>query len=102
MRLPYWRRVAPPVQRRSEDRLITVEQPAELGHLVESASAVELRHAARDLLQADHVGVAEGADGPGDAREVDASVDAAAALDVPGQDFHHLIPARMKDWTNWR
>ena len=41
-------------------------------HLVPGASGTP----ALDLLQADHVGVGQGADGPGDTSEIDAPVDA--------------------------
>src|SRR5204863_2874575 len=55
----------------------------------------------RQLLKAQDVEVRELAGMRDHARGVDAAVEAAEPLHVPGNQIH-LIPSRMNDATNWR
>jgi hypothetical protein len=62
----------------------------DLGELIFTAAAGEpgIGKVARDLLQAKHVEIRQRLGVRHNARRVDASVDAAAPLHVPGNDFH--------------
>jgi len=91
------------IQCRAKERLVLREQRLQLGKLVSAAGDTGI--IARDFLEAQHVAFAHRLRHARDAREVDAAIATAPALDVPGQDRRHsayLMPACMNDCMNCR
>ena len=76
------------VGRGAEEAAVPGERRTEPRHLVLAGTAGQVREADRDFLQAQHVEVGEVTGLADDALGVDAAVDAAAPLDVPGDQFH--------------
>ena len=89
------------VDRHARHRHIAGKEPRELGELIFAATACKPRVGivVGDLLQTEDVEVGNRLRMPHDAGRIDFAVDAAAPLDVPGDELH-LIPARMNDCTN--
>ena len=93
-------------------RQVAGQPPREFVELILAATARKprVREIVGDFLQAQHVEIGERLGVLHDARRIDLTVDAAAPLDVPGDELHgssvpryfYLIPARMNDWTNCR
>src|SRR6185436_12968245 len=69
------------------DARVAGEERPQLGELVTLVVALEPREVVRDLLHAEDVEVRDRPRGLHDAREVDAAVEAAAPLDVPGEEL---------------
>ena len=85
---PPVRSAARPVEPGAVDRLMVGKGHGQGHRLIGARAIVELPAMARDLLQADHVGIAEGLDVGDDAGQIEPAVAAGAALYVPGQNFH--------------
>ena len=97
---------APAIVRRYVDgharhRRVARQEPRELGKLVFAATAGKPRRGiiVGDLLQTQDVEIGDRLRMPHDAGRIDFAIDAAAPLNVPGDELH-LIPARMNDSTN--
>src|SRR5437868_11495124 len=56
----------------------------------------------RDFLKAEHVRIGQRSRNRDDALQIDDTVAALAPLDIPRDQKHQRIPARIKDCTNWR
>lgn len=65
---------------------------------------VKVGKKARNFLQTDDIGSAHLIDDIRNPLQVNATIHTQTTLDVPGNyaGHAHLIPARVKDWTNWR
>ncbi|MNN23905.1 hypothetical protein D3C81_1373170 [compost metagenome] len=86
-----------------EDDAIAGQQRGQLGHLIAAGVAGHVGETARDLLQADHIGIGHALHGVDDAGEVDLAVRPAPPLDIPRNQFHRLpcIAAAVwrRDWN---
>src|SRR5450759_5974514 len=82
-------------------RHVAGKEPRKLGKLIFAATACKTRMGivVGDLLQTEDVEIGDRLRMPHDAGRIDFAVDAAAPLDIPGNELH-LIPARMNDCTN--
>ena len=80
------------VDDRARDALVSRQMLRELGELVLAAAPGEqwIREIVRDLLQAEHVKVGDRLRVLDDASGIDLTVDAAAPLDIPGDEFHRM------------
>src|SRR4051812_29603477 len=85
---------------RTKHRLMIRQQRGQLPALV--GTAVETGKLLRYLLKAEYIGIGNRPGGRNDPCEIDNPVAAFAPLNVPGDQAHHRIPARMNDCTNWR
>ena len=87
------------------DGRIGGQEARKLGELIGGIVAGEIGKVVGHLLQAEHIEIGHAAGMGDEARKIDASVDAAAPLHVPGDELHRYpqrMPARMKLCTNWR
>ena len=73
-------------------------KPREFGELVLAPAAAQqrIRKVVGDLLQTEHVEIANGLGVLDDPCRIDFAVDAPTPLHIPGNELHR-IPARMKD-----
>ena len=69
-------------------------------HLIRAV--IDSRKVARHFLKAKHASIAHGLGGVDNARQIDSAVPAFTPAYIPADDSDHLIPARIKDCTNWR
>ncbi len=85
----------------AKERFVVGQQSLQHGDLV-CARPVDRREVARNLLHAQHIGVAECSHCVNDARQIDHTVTSLSPTNIPADDLDHLRPARINDCTNWR
>ena len=80
------------------DGQVSGQQPREFGKLILAPAAAQqrIRIVVGDLLQTEHVEIANGLGVLDDPGRIDFAVDAPTPLHIPGNELHR-IPARMKD-----
>ena len=81
----------------SKENVVLRETLLQLHYLVTQVLGAEHRHIAGNLLEANDVRISHLAHHILYSTEIHPAIDTESGLDVPGQDLHHLIPARIND-----